>query len=209
MSIISKKTNSQMWLDNSKDNIINQKTTICNYWCSEGNVSTNIGVNTDLLEVHKDNGPEIIGKILAWGKSNSFSPVLNPNLSKITIEDIYGIEIVNNSIKIGQSPRVSALLNATYSNHQSDLLNCMNGKSLQDFLYEINSSLTSNTTYTSTSEFAYLLFEPIVLAYNSERDDSRIKKIKSFNTKNQKIIDEYGIKVNERGTITTTYKRMY
>lgn len=208
MSIISKKTNSQVWLDNSKDNIINQKTTICNYWCSDGNVSTNIGINTDLVEVHKDNGPEIIGKILAWGKSNSFSPVLHPNLSKITIEDIYGIEIINNSITIGQSPRVSALLNGTYSNHKSDLLNCMNGKPLQDFLYEINSSLTSNIPYTYTSEFAYLLFEPIVLAYNNERDDGRIRKIKSFNAKNQKTINDYGIKVNERGAIILLDKKV-
>lgn len=208
MAIISKKTKSQNWLDNCKDNIINQRITICNYWCSEGNVSTNLSVNNDLLEVHKDNGTEIIGKILAWGKSNSFSPILNPNLSSITIEDVYGIEIVNNCIQIGQSSRVVASLNGTHNDHQSNLLNGINHQwSLHDFRDEINDSLSSEIGYTTTSPFAYLLFEPFAIAYNNEKDVDKICKIKDFNKMNQNTIKEYNININVRGSIILPNKK--
>lgn len=209
------RTNSENWLKNIKSSILNGSAQLCNYWCSEGNVYNKLNANKDLIKVHNEyERTQIVGVIVAWGKSNDSFPTLqfvpnNISLHKynIDVNDIYNIDVNNGSLEVGKNiqgnaPKYKAPINSKYRNHSSHILNGMKpGYTVQDFKNEINRSLTAAHGYEISSPFAYLIFEPFCIGYNVKDDINIINQIKAFNKKNNNKIQEHGITVRDNGTI--------
>lgn len=195
-------THSEKWLNNLTENLANGSIVNCNYWCSGKNLPKDINLLDCDIRITYDGIAKMAGKIIAYGKTQFSFPPLKPLNSKknITVDDICQIKIEDGILKFPSLTPVAYTEIGEIINHSSNLINGLNpNDDINNFLTEINKNLTAQEGYSPSSDFAYLIFEPYILAWPKE-DDIKKSKIIEFNEKNIYKRNK-AVSITERGAI--------